>query len=363
MTPIFSRIWLIKISDVRDFETVPVSLRNACDMRRACKPMCESPISPSSSALGTYAATESTTRTSMAPERTRASVISIACSPESGCETSRLSTSTPSFLAYPGSSACSASTNAAMPPIFCASAITCSVIVVLPEDSGPKTSTTRPRGKPPTPKAASKEIAPVGITAIGTIASFDPSRMIEPLPNCFSICAKAKSIAFARSSAISDGSFCDARNEFRPNYTRASKRIKSEFDDNRWKCSQIGDRRCTAGGNRGTSSAPPKNDPCSIGRKHETIAPLNALYQCTTHEGRDLHFVVRCIDDRAGALPTLNATRRCCAMTRHSESAHKGENHARIIHDGRRTSRHPQTGEYSVRTGVDRQSARRFDRR
>lgn len=36
--------------------------------------------------------------------------------------------------------------------------------------------------------------------------------------------------------------------------------------------------------------------------KHETIAPLNSLYQCTTHEGRDLHFVVRCIDDRAGAL-------------------------------------------------------------
>jgi hypothetical protein len=84
---------------VRDFETVPVSLRSACDMRRACRPMWESPISPSSSALGTSAATESTTSTSMAPERTRASVISSACSPESGCETSRLSTSTPSFLA------------------------------------------------------------------------------------------------------------------------------------------------------------------------------------------------------------------------------------------------------------------------
>ena len=42
-------------------------------------------------------------------------------------------------------------------------------MVVLPEDSGPKISTTRPRGKPPTPSAASKEIAPVGITAMGTI--------------------------------------------------------------------------------------------------------------------------------------------------------------------------------------------------
>ena len=92
--------------------------------------------------------------------------------------------------------------NAAWPPIFCASAITCSVMVVLPEDSGPNTSTTRPRGKPPTPRAASNEIDPVGITAIGTIASFDPNRMIEPLPNCFSICETASSIALPRSSAM-----------------------------------------------------------------------------------------------------------------------------------------------------------------
>ena len=32
---------------------------------------------------------------------------------------------------------------------------------------------------------------PVGITEIGTMASFDPRRMIEPLPNCFSICETA----------------------------------------------------------------------------------------------------------------------------------------------------------------------------
>src|SRR5579864_9181235 len=89
-----------------------------------------------------------------------------------------------------------------MPPVFCASAITCSVMVVLPEDSGPKTSTTRPRGKPPTPRAASNEIDPVGITAMGTIASFDPKRIIEPLPNCFSICETASSIALPRSSAM-----------------------------------------------------------------------------------------------------------------------------------------------------------------
>ena len=87
-------------------------------------------------------------------------------------------------------------------PAFCASAIICSVIVVLPEDSGPKISITRPRGTPPTPNAASKEIDPVEITEIGT-TSFEPNRMIEPLPNCFSSPDRASSIALERSSATS----------------------------------------------------------------------------------------------------------------------------------------------------------------
>ena len=78
--------------------------------------------------------------------------------------------------------------------------MTCRAIVVLPEDSGPKTSMTRPRGKPPTPRAASKEMAPVEITDMGTMASFEPSRMMEPLPNCFSICENARSTALFRSS-------------------------------------------------------------------------------------------------------------------------------------------------------------------
>ena len=146
MTPIFSRSWLMKISEVFDFETAPVSLRSACDISRACSPICASPISPSISARGTSAATESTTTTSTAFERISTSTISSACSPLSGCETSRLSRSTPSFLAYCASSACSASTNAAMPPSFCASAMICSVSVVLPDDSGPKISMTRPLG-------------------------------------------------------------------------------------------------------------------------------------------------------------------------------------------------------------------------
>src|SRR5690348_4095762 len=93
-----------------------------------------------------------------------------------------------------------------MPPAFCASATTCRASVVLPDDSGPKISTTRPRGMPPTPSAASKEMAPVEITEMGTTASLLPRRMIEPLPNCFSICETARSIArtfSVRSSAIS----------------------------------------------------------------------------------------------------------------------------------------------------------------
>src|SRR6185295_4045109 len=47
-----------------------VSLRSAWDIRRACRPICGSPISPSISAFGVSAATESTTTSSTDPERT-----------------------------------------------------------------------------------------------------------------------------------------------------------------------------------------------------------------------------------------------------------------------------------------------------
>ena len=73
--------------------------------------------------------------------------------------------------------------------------------MVLPEDSGPKISMTRPRGTPPTPSAASKEIEPVEMVEMGTTASLLPRRMMEPLPNCFSICESASSTARERSSA------------------------------------------------------------------------------------------------------------------------------------------------------------------
>ncbi len=163
--------------------------------------MKESPISPSISAFGTNAATESTTITSTAPLLTSASAISSACSPVSGCETIKLAISTPKFLAYAGSNACSASINAAMPPFLCASAIICNATVVLPDDSGPYISTILPFGTPPIPIAKSNVNAPVEIASIFNFA-FSPNFIIEPFPNCFSIPAIANSRAFSFSISI-----------------------------------------------------------------------------------------------------------------------------------------------------------------
>ena len=99
ITPIFMRIWLMKMTMHLDLEIEAVSLRSAWLISRACRPGRLSPISPSISALGVRAATESITTTSTAPERTRVSVISSACSPVSGWETSRSSRFTPSLAA------------------------------------------------------------------------------------------------------------------------------------------------------------------------------------------------------------------------------------------------------------------------
>ena len=89
----------MKIAVVPVLLSAPVSLRSAWHIRRACRPTWLSPISPSISARGTSAATESMTMMSMAPERISMSAISSACSPVSGCDTSSASVSTPSFLA------------------------------------------------------------------------------------------------------------------------------------------------------------------------------------------------------------------------------------------------------------------------
>ncbi len=85
----------MKMQQVRDRCRLPDSLRRAWLISRACRPTWESPISPSISARGVRAATESMTSRSMEPERTRVSVISSACSPVSGWDTSRSSMLTP----------------------------------------------------------------------------------------------------------------------------------------------------------------------------------------------------------------------------------------------------------------------------
>src|SRR3954468_22530209 len=64
---------------------------------------------------------------------------------------------------------------------------------------------TRPRGRPPRPRggppprsARSSAIDPVGMMAVCTTGR-SPSRITEPLPNCLSICANARSSALSRS--------------------------------------------------------------------------------------------------------------------------------------------------------------------
>ena len=137
MTPIFSRIWLVKMQTQLVLLTTAVRRRMAWDIRRAWLPMVMSPICPSSSALVMRAATESRTITSIELERMSVSMMLRASSPESGWETSKSSRFTPTTRAYFGSSACSTSMKAASPPFFWASAITLRQNVVLPEDSGP----------------------------------------------------------------------------------------------------------------------------------------------------------------------------------------------------------------------------------
>jgi hypothetical protein len=73
--------------------------------------------------------------------------------------------------------------NAHTPPSFWASAMMWYISVVLPDDSGPKTSTMRPRGTPPMPSAMSSDSAPVGIALTLTWAPSSPIRMTVPFPN------------------------------------------------------------------------------------------------------------------------------------------------------------------------------------
>ena len=91
---------------------------------------------------------------------------------------------------------------AQMPPLRCASATTWVARVVLPEPSGPKISTTLPRGMPPMPSARSSARAPVGTVSID-MEPLSPIFMTAPAPNCFSIWPRAMSRALVRSAPAS----------------------------------------------------------------------------------------------------------------------------------------------------------------
>ena len=79
------------------------------------------------------------------------------------------------------------------------------VSVVLPELSGPKTSTTRPRGMPPTPSAMSRVSAPVGMISTRWVWT-SPRRMIAPLPWLRSIWLRAVERARSRSVVTASAS-------------------------------------------------------------------------------------------------------------------------------------------------------------
>src|ERR1700712_451194 len=86
-----------------------------------------------------------------------------------------------------------------MPPFFWPSATLCSPSGVLPEDSGPEISTTRPRGSPPTPSAMSSPNEPEEMVSTSMERSFLPSFITEPLPNCRSIWESAAARALVLS--------------------------------------------------------------------------------------------------------------------------------------------------------------------
>ncbi len=100
---------------------------------------------------------------------------------------------TPKLLAYSGSSACSASIKAQIPPFFCASAIAWRVRVVLPDDSGPNTSIILPLGYPPTPSASSRPRDPDGIAST-LVFGLSPSFIMASSPNFVLISFSVSSI-------------------------------------------------------------------------------------------------------------------------------------------------------------------------
>jgi hypothetical protein len=99
ITPIFIRIWLMKITMQFDREIDEVSLRIAWLISRAWTPTEAVAHVAFELGLGGQRGDRVDDDHRTAPERTSVSVISSACSPVSGCEISSSSRSTPSLRA------------------------------------------------------------------------------------------------------------------------------------------------------------------------------------------------------------------------------------------------------------------------
>ena len=204
ITPIFMRIWLMKMTMAFERLMLPVSLRSAWVMRRACRPTCASPISPSISAFGVSAATESMTMMSTAPERTSMSVISSACSPVSGCETSSSSTLTPSLLGV----------DRVERVLGVDEGRGAALLLALGDDLQRQRGLARGLRTVDLDDAAARQAADAERDVEPERAGrhrrrcrasrcASPRRMTEPLPNCFSIWPSAAESAFLRFSSMS----------------------------------------------------------------------------------------------------------------------------------------------------------------
>jgi len=159
----------MKNQAVRDLETVPVSLRSACDMRRACSPHVAVAHFSIEFSLGDERRPPSPPpSTSMAVRAHQCCQRFPALLAIVGLQTSKLLTSTPSFLAIGGiermlgideRGPCSSLLRLGKSP--------CKAMVVLRMTLGRRFRRRGPRGTPRTPSAASNEIAPVEITEMG----------------------------------------------------------------------------------------------------------------------------------------------------------------------------------------------------
>jgi len=195
MTPIFSRNWFVKQAD-----RCRCGLRRAGELaqtpgssavpagRRACSPHLALDLPPSASAPRPKSIADDCGGRARSARAARRS--SSACLARVGLRDEQLvDVDADALPRTPGSIECSASNK-------CTDAAAAAVprrsrgrrASSLPDDSGPKTSTMRPRGNPPTPSARSSDNDPRRHRRRSRPGPGRSSSSPSPLPNCRSIC-------------------------------------------------------------------------------------------------------------------------------------------------------------------------------